>query len=62
MFQNYTYQILQGIVFCHKRGILHRDLKPENLLIASKHVIKIGDFGQARAFAVPVGAFTEQVS
>uniref|UniRef100_T1IXK4 Protein kinase domain-containing protein n=1 Tax=Strigamia maritima TaxID=126957 RepID=T1IXK4_STRMM len=59
--KSYLHQILQGIVFCHQRRILHRDLKPQNLLLDKKGVIKIADFGLARAFGIPVRAYTHEV-
>ncbi|KAL5484677.1 hypothetical protein EMCRGX_G021217 [Ephydatia muelleri] len=59
--KSYTYQILQGTVFCHCRRILHRDLKPQNLLIDKKGVIKLADFGLGRAFGIPVRAYTHEV-
>ncbi|XP_066304137.1 cyclin-dependent kinase 1-like [Branchiostoma lanceolatum] len=59
--KSYLYQILQGIVFCHSRRVLHRDLKPQNLLIDNKGIIKLADFGLARAFGIPVRVYTHEV-
>ncbi|MFZ0547881.1 MAG: tetratricopeptide repeat protein [Candidatus Promineifilaceae bacterium] len=39
-------QILQGLAYLHRRGILHRDLKPENILVAAGQV-RLLDFGLA---------------
>jgi len=59
--KSYLYQITEGMCFCHKRRILHRDLKPQNLLIDSKGVIKLADFGLARAVGIPVRVYTHEV-
>ncbi|XP_074649560.1 cyclin-dependent kinase 1-like [Tubulanus polymorphus] len=59
--KSYLHQLLQGILFCHKRRILHRDLKPQNLLIDNKGVIKLADFGLGRAFGIPVRVYTHEV-
>lgn len=37
--------IIAGVEYLHKIGVVHRDLKPENILIDANLTVKIVDFG-----------------
>ncbi len=44
-------QICAGVGYAHRRGFVHCDVKPQNILISADGVVKITDFGIARAYA-----------
>lgn len=46
-------QMVDGIAYCHMKGVVHRDIKCENLLLDKDYNIKITDFGFARSGMLP---------
>jgi eukaryotic-like serine/threonine-protein kinase len=50
--KDYLGQICDGLAAAHDVGVVHRDLKPANILIGERSMVKIIDFGLAKATAV----------
>lgn len=46
---DYAAQVCNGLAYAHRQGLLHRDIKPANILITKDDVVKLSDFGIARA-------------
>ncbi len=45
----YAVQVAKGLEQAHKNSIIHRDVKPHNIIMKDDGVLKVTDFGIARA-------------
>ncbi|XP_043942549.1 serine/threonine-protein kinase 36 [Protopterus annectens] len=50
--QDIACQLISALFYLHSHRILHRDMKPQNILLGKGGIVKLCDFGFARAMSI----------
>jgi len=55
----FTAGVLEALTYAHRHGIVHRDIKPANVMLTPAGMIKVMDFGIARAVSDTSATMTQ---
>ena len=59
---SYAIQICKALEEAHRNGIVHRDIKPHNMILTENGVLKVTDFGIARASSANTTTMTKDTT
>lgn len=51
--------VLNALEYSHRMGVIHRDIKPGNIMISEQGIVKVMDFGIARALDDSAATMTQ---
>jgi serine/threonine-protein kinase ULK4 len=58
--RHFGYDLMTGLLYLHRNGIIYADLKPSNVLFTEDGILKLSDFGLAKRIVDLVTCASEQ--
>ncbi|MBN1286450.1 MAG: serine/threonine protein kinase [Anaerolineae bacterium] len=55
-------QVCAGVGYAHRANLVHADVKPQNVLVTEEGIVKVTDFGIARAFTTSLPGPEQRLS
>jgi dienelactone hydrolase len=53
--------VVDGLAYAHRQGVIHRDIKPDNVMLADRHAMLV-DFGVAKAVGAAAYASSQTLT
>eukprot|EP00048_Salpingoeca_helianthica_P000567 m.42417 g.42417 ORF g.42417 m.42417 type:complete len:428 (-) comp10649_c0_seq1:30-1313(-) len=59
--RNYFRQVVLAVEYLHHQNVVHRDIKPANILLHTRNVVKLADFGLSLSLDSPTSVILKNV-